>query len=173
MDLIDLILDRRSIRHFRKTRVENEKIEILLKSAMYAPSAGNKQPWYFIVADDRSKMSKIIEMHPNSWMLESASHAIIVCGDENLQHGTGYWVADCGAATENILLAASSIGLGACWIGIYPRVSRMKAIQEMFGIPSHVKVFSMIALGYPDEVRERPQRYNTGRIFYNNWENPF
>ena len=106
MNLLEIIMNRRSIRHFKSTIVETDKIEALLRSAMYAPSAVNCQPWHFIVIDDRSLMKRIMEIHPHSRMLESASHAILICGDEMLQHDAGYWIADCGAATENILLAA-------------------------------------------------------------------
>jgi nitroreductase len=171
MDFTEIIFDRRSIRHFKNLPVENQKVEKLLKAAMYAPSAGNKQPWFFIVTDDRIRMNRIIEMHPHAWMLKTAPLAILVCGDENLQHGSGYWLADCGAATENILLAACSIGLGSCWIGLFPRENRMKAITEIFDLPGSVKPFSLIAIGYPDEVKERPARFKPERIFYNRWNN--
>jgi len=173
MEFLELIMSRRSIRHFKKNPVEREKIELLLRSAMFAPTAANRQPWYFIVIDDRQLMSSIMKLHPNSWMLETASHAIAVCGDENLQHGPGYWTTDCGAATENILLAAKALDLGSCWIGVYPKEKRMESISGLLKLPGHIRVFSLIAIGYPDEVKERPDRYKPERIYSNTWSNPY
>ena len=173
MDFLEIILNRRSIRRYKPIRVENSKIKTLLRCAMYAPSAVNKQPWHFIVIDDRSVMKRIMEMHPSSKMLETASHAILVCGDEKLQHDVGYWIADCGAATENILLAEKSMDLGTCWIGIYPRELRMRACKEIFGLPPHIQAFCLIAVGYPDEKKDMPERFKPERIFHNFWNNPF
>jgi nitroreductase len=173
MEFIDVITNRRSIRRFKTKPVESQLIRILLNCAMYAPSAVNRQPWHFIVIDDRSIMEKIMEVHPNSKMLQTASHAIVVCGDEQLQHGPGYWIADCAAATQNILLAAFSLGLGSCWIGSYPRENRMTTFRELFRLPEHVQVFSIVAVGYPDEIKEKPERFRKERIFRNRWSNPY
>lgn len=171
MDFIEIIMNRRSIRRFKKVSVENEKILTLIRAAMYAPSAVNKQPWHFIIVDDRKIMKRIMEIHTNSGMLETASHVIVVCGDEKLQHGPGYWIADCGAATQNILLAATAMGLGSCWVGSYPRENRMTAFKELFGLPPHIHVFALVAVGYPDEKKERPERYRPERILNNRWGN--
>ena len=113
-----------------------------------------------------------MDIHPNSRMLSTASHAILVCGDEQLQHDDGFWIADCGAATQNILLAAHSLGIGSCWIGIYPRAQRMKALSELLGLPSHVKPFALVSLGYPDETKALPDRFRMDKIFYNYWKTP-
>ena len=169
----DVILTRRSIRKYKPLKIEREKILQILNAAMYAPSAVNKQPWHFIVVDDRDVMLKIMEIHRSSKMLETASHAILVCGDEHLQHDAGYWIADCGAATQNILLAARSLALGSCWIGMYPRESRMKAVGELFNLPEHVKPFALVSLGYPDEEKETPERFKPERIYFNSWKNPY
>jgi nitroreductase len=173
MNLLKIIMNRRSIRKFKNARVENEKINLLLKAAMYAPSAVNKQPWHFIVIDDRTTMNKIMEIHPSSRMLETASHVIVVCGDEELQHGPGYWIADCGAATQNILLAATTMGLGSCWVGSYPRENRMTAFKELFDLPAHINVFALVAIGYTDERKEMPARYKPERIHHNRWGNSY
>jgi nitroreductase len=173
MNLTDLILKRRSIRKYTSEKVEKEKIETLLRAAMHAPSAVNKQPWNFIVVEDRNIMKKVMDVHPNSRMLESASHAILVCGDEKKQHDTGYWLADCGAATQNILLAATSLYLGSCWIGVFPREARMKAISQIFNLPDHIQPFALISIGYPKEEKETTDRYDPNKIFLNSWSNPF
>jgi len=173
MNLTDLIKKRRSIRRFTAQKVEKVKIEALLQAAMYAPSAVNKQPWHFVVIDDRHLMQSVMEIHPNSKMLETANIGILVCGDLQQQHDTGYWIADCAAATENILLAATAMNLGSCWIGIYPREPRMKAMKEIFSLPVHVEAFALIAIGYPAEEKKMPERFHPEKIFYNQWGKHF
>ncbi|MFW5645560.1 MAG: nitroreductase family protein [Bacteroidota bacterium] len=173
MNFTDIILSRRSIRKYKNQAVEQEKINEILKAAQYAPSAVNKQPWYFILIDNKSLFEKIMEIHPNANMLSTADKAILVCGDENLQHGEGYWIADCGAATQNILLSAHSLGLGSCWIGVYPREQRMKAIAELFALPAEVKPFAIVSLGYPDEQKSFPERFDQRKVFKNRWNDNY
>jgi nitroreductase len=169
MELTDIILSRRSIRKYKSKKVEHFKIMQILKCAQYAPSAVNKQPWHFILIDDRKIFDRIMEIHPNSRMLSTASHAILVCGDEHLQHDDGYWIADCGAATQNILLAAHSLGIGSCWIGLYPRKQRMQAVSELMELPSHVQPFALVSLGYPEEAKSIPERFRVEKVFLNSW----
>jgi nitroreductase len=169
MNLLDIIKKRRSIRSFTVQIVESEKIEALLQAAMYAPSAVNKQPWHFIVIDDRKVLNKIMEIHPHSKMFETAKLGILVCGDLQLQHAQGYWIADCAAATENLLLAATAIGLGTCWVGIYPREERMNAMKELFQLPSHVEAFALVAIGYAAEEKKTPDRFHPEKVFLNQW----
>ncbi len=171
MNILEALKKRRSIRSFTEQKVEKEKIEILLQSAMYAPSAVNKQPWHFIVIDDRNIMEEIMKIHPNSKMFETATLGILVCGDLQMQHGNGYWMADCGAATQNILLAATASELGSCWVGVFPREDRMKAFKELFSLPAHVEAFALVALGYPAEEKKTPERYRPERVFLNTWGN--
>ncbi len=150
-----------------------EQIESVIRAAMYAPSAVNRQPWHFIVINDRDIMARIMEVHPYSKMLMTAGHAILVCGDEKLQYDSGYWIADCGAATENLLLAATSLGLGSCWIGVYPREHRMNALREIFALPPHIQPFALVSVGYPAEEKSTPERFDRGKIFLNRWANPY
>lgn len=171
MNFTDIILTRRSIRKYKDIPVEDEKVNEILKAAQYAPSAVNKQPWHFILIDDKNIFEKIMEIHPNAKMLSTAVKAILICGDEHLQHGEGYWIADCGAATQNILLTAHSLGVGSCWIGVYPREQRMKAIAKLFALPTHVKPFAIVSLGYPDEEISVPERYDKSKVFNNKWNN--
>jgi nitroreductase len=173
MNIPDIILKRRSIRSFTPQKVELEKTEVLLKAAMLAPSAKNKQPWNFIVIDDRSILDKIMEVHPYSKMFSTANLGILVCGDLVQQHDTGYWIADCAAATENLLLAATAIGLGSCWVGIYPREERMNAMKVLFALPHHVKAFALVALGYAAEEKKVPERYHPEKIHLNQWNAGF
>jgi len=169
MEVIEAILTRRSIRKYSREKITDNKIEIILKAAMYAPSAMNQQPWHFIVIDDREKLNRIMEVHPYSKMLKEAGLAILVCGDERLQLSKGYWVVDCGAATQNLLLAAHGIGLGAVWLGVHPREERKSGIRKIFHLPDHVQPFSLISIGYPAEEKLFPQRFKPERIHKNSW----
>jgi len=173
MEHLNLILDRRSIRRFTEQKIEKQTLTELLTAAMYAPSAVNKQPWHFVVIDRKELMESIMEIHPNAGMLSTASHAVVVCGDEQLQHDDGYWVVDCGAATENLLLAAHALGLGGCWVGLHPRETRKNHISRLLGLPAHVQPFALVALGYPLEKRPRPDRFHPEKVRHNKWEDPY
>jgi len=169
MDVMEAIYTRRSIRKFKNRKIDRETIREILKAAMYAPSARDCRPWHFIVVDDRSVLKAFMEVHPYSSMLKEASHGILVCGDLKLQNGPGYWVVDCGAAAQNLLLAAHGMGLGAVWLGIHPRQERQQAVHHLFRLPDHVQPFCMVALGYPDEKKEMPDRFMPERIHHNSW----
>ena len=169
MEINEAILTRRSIRKYTKEQISDTQVETLLKAGMYAPSAVNKQPWHFIVFRDKNKVDEIIKVHPNASMLKDASLGILVCFDENLQHDNGYGLLDCSAATQNILLAAHGMGLGACWIGIYPRKNRIEALKNVFNLPGHVVPLSVISAGYPAEKKSRPERFLKERIHNESW----
>lgn len=173
MEKLSYILDRRSIRRFTDQKIDNEKIKSILTAAMYAPSAVNMQPWHFVVIDESAMMEKIMEIHPHARMLQSASHAVVVCGDEQLQHDDGYWVVDCGAATQNLLLAAHTLGLGACWVGLHPREERKTAFSRLLKLPSHVLPFALVALGYSEESKRRPDRFHGEKVKYNGWNKAY
>ena len=169
MDVYDAILSRRSIRRYTGEKISESLIEKLLKAAMYAPSAVNRQPWHFFVFRSGETMTAITEVHRNAMMLQQADAAILVCWDENLQHDKGYGPIDCAAATQNILLAAHGLGLGAVWAGVYPRENRMVSVSAIFSLPSHIKPFSIVSLGYPAEKKISPDRFDTSRIHYEKW----
>lgn len=163
------ILERKSIRKYTNQPVPKEAITDLLKAAMAAPSAGNEQPWFFIVIDDKEIMRSITQVHPYSQMLPQAQYAIVVCGDPKLEKYKGFWVQDCSAACENILIAAQDMGLGSVWLGVHPIPERTKAIQYILGLPEDIIPLSILPIGYPAEKRETTSRYNEGRIKYNKW----
>ncbi len=165
------LLSRRSIRKYSDRTIADSDIETILKAAMYAPSAVNKQPWHFIVTSDRQLFEQVTEIHPNAKFLKGASHAILVCGDEKLQHDDGYYLADCGAATQNILLAAHMLGIGSCWIGVFPREKRMELFSKLFQLPPHVQPFALVSLGYPDEIKQDPERFSKEKIHFDRWGN--
>jgi nitroreductase len=141
----------------------------MLEAAMSAPSAGNEQPWHFVVIKERSLLEAIPKFHPYSHMLHGAPAAILVCGDERLEKHKGFWVQDCAAATENILLAAHALGLGAAWVGIYPSTERIAPFRDLFGIPEYAIPFSLVPLGYADEHQPPEKRYNPARVHHNRW----
>ncbi len=166
---MNVILERRSIRKYTDKKVEESKIKELLKAAMSAPSAGNQQPWHFIVINDRNILDEIPKYHPYSMMLKEASLAILVCGDEKREKHKGYWVQDCSAATQNILIAIQSMGLGGVWLGIYPREERVAGMRKLMGIPDDIIPFSLVSIGYPAEEKPAANRFDLERIHTNKW----
>ncbi|HAF28968.1 MAG TPA: nitroreductase family protein [Bacteroidales bacterium] len=163
------ILTRRSIRKYTKQEVASNQVDTLIKAGMYAPSASNQQPRHFIVINESDILNKIAEVHPYAKMLKQAQLAILVCGDINLELSKDYWVVDCSAATQNILLAAHELGLGAVWLGIHPREERKSEIRNIFKLPENIQPMSLISIGYPAEEKEMPERFKPERIHYNAW----
>jgi nitroreductase len=163
------ILTRRSIRKYKPQSVPDEIIAELLTAAMCAPSAGNEQPWEFVVINDRKLLNRIPEFHPYATMLKEAPVAILVCGDLKREKHKDYWVQDCSAATENILIAVSEKKLGAVWLGIYPREERVAGLRKLLGIPENIVPFSLIAIGYPAEAKEPADRFDPVRVHQNRW----
>ncbi len=170
MEAIEAILSRRSVRRYTDQPVSDEIIKELLRAAMSAPSAGNEQPWHFIVINEHKILIEIPKHQPYSNMLKDAPLAILVCGDEKLDHGDGYWVQDCSAATENLLIAINAKGLGGVWLGVYPIEKRVIAIRKLLNIPEHIIPFSLIALGYQIQKLPTVDRYKSERIHYNKWK---
>ena len=168
MEAIEAIMGRRSVRRYTDKKIPDETITKLLKAAMNAPSAHNKQPWHFIVVDEKETMLKIPEYHQYSKMLETASHAIIVLGDNEV-HTTDFWIHDTSAATENILIAAHTLGLGAVWLGVHPHEPLIKGTKKLFNIPDHVTPLCIISLGYPEETKPPRENYNPERVHKNKW----
>jgi len=169
MELYDGLITRRSIRAFKPDPIDREMVEEMIRAGMYAPSAVNCQPWHFILIDEHSLMDRIMQIHPYAGMLAEAQYVVLVCGDQNLEHAPGYWVVDCGAATQNILLAAHALGVGSVWLGLHPREKRKDEIRELFELPGPIQPFSLIALGYPNEQKPVPERFKKERIHYNRW----
>ncbi|MDY0234768.1 MAG: nitroreductase family protein [Gudongella sp.] len=166
---MDAILNRKSIRKYKDLKISEEIVEDLLRAGMQAPSAGNGQPWEFIVLRDKKIMKKITKIHPYSQMLLNTDVAIIVCGNEEKEVFKGMWVQDCSAATENILLAVEDKGLGAVWLGVYPAEERVDAIKELLNLPASIIPLSIIPVGYPAEQRKPADRFDKTRIHYDRW----
>ena len=166
--VINCIMTRTSVRSYQKDRsVENEKIEALLRAGMAAPSAVNKQPWHFVVVTEREVLDKLAAANPNAGMLRQAPLAIVPCGDmEKALEGDAraYWIQDVSAATENILLAAHGLGLGAVWTGTYPSAERVSAISEVLALPETVIPLCTIVIGYPEGEQTPKDKWNPENV---------
>lgn len=169
METLKAILTRRSIRKYSEKNIPEEYYEILLKAAMHAPSGRNRQPWHFIIINDRNVLKKLADVNPSWRMLEEAATAIVVCGDLQVEESESFILQDCSAATQNILLAAHELGLGTVWLGVHPREERLKPLMEILRVPEHIIPVSMVSIGKPDEDREQPDRYNLERIHQDKW----
>jgi nitroreductase len=169
MDTLEAIFTRRSVRSFTQEPISENDLEDLLRAGMQAPSARNEQPWHFIVVNDPEKLHAVPEFHAHAKMVLEAPMAILVCSDRKLESKRAAWLQDCSAAAENILLAAHAKGLGGVWIGIFPDSERVSGMQELLAMPNDVRPVALIAVGHPAEHPEPINRYDSGRIHWNQW----
>ena len=167
--VLDNILARTSIRSYQDRPVEQDKIEKLLRAGMAAPSAVDKRPWHFIVVTDKQVLEGLAQANPNAGMAARAPLAIVVCGDKTkaLTRVPDYWVQDVSAATENILLAAHGMGLGAVWTGTYPVTERVEKVAAVLNLPEHIIPFCTIVIGYPEKYQAPKDKWDEGNISYN------
>ncbi len=168
---MDAIFTRRSIRSFQAREVEPHKVEKLLKAAMQAPSAGNQQPWEFLVIQKRNTLKQLAGMSPYAGPIGRAALAIVVLGNTERMRFAENWQQDLGAATENILLEAVAQGLGGVWLGVHPASERVEAICTQFSLPQNCKPFAVVALGYPQEENANHfvDRYLPDRVHYESY----
>ena len=165
---------RRSVRVYRQQEVGDDLVRDLLEAAMAAPSAVAKDPWSFVVVRSREMLAKIAAGLPNGKMLPDAAVGIVVCGDLRRAHDRqlSYLLQDCSAAIENLLLAASALGLGACWLGVHPREERVKHIRGLLNIPDPVIPIATIAIGWPGESPPPRTRYREDAVHHETWHGP-
>lgn len=161
------ILARRSVRSYTAVPVSEEQITGMLQAAMAAPSASNLKPWHFVIVTDRSVLNTLAERHPYAKMLVQAPLCIAVCGD--LSVSEAFWVQDCSAATENILLAAIGMGLGTCWLGVHPRAARESEVRELLGLPQRIAPLCLIAVGHPAEEKPARTQFDAVRVHTERW----
>lgn len=169
---IENIMTRVSVRQFTGEKISAEQIDTLLRAAMAAPSAINKQPWAFIVVDDEAIIAKLGEALPYSRCSNRPAVAIIPCGDLSRAiegEMAAFWINDVSAATQNILLAAHAMGLGAVWTGLHPDMNRAKMVQEMLGLPEHIIPLCIVPVGVPAEQPDVKNKYLPENIHYNKW----
>jgi nitroreductase len=166
---MNAITKRRSIRTYTQDPIPEELITQLLEAAMSAPSAQNERPWHFIVITEKKTLAALPDVSLYAKMTANAPLAILVCGDLEREIAQGFWVQDCAAATENLLIAVEALHLGAVWLGIYPREARVDFLRDLLHIPQHIVPFALIPIGYPAETKETPSRYDASRVHYNTW----
>lgn len=166
MDTMEAIFTRRSIRKYKSDPIPEDVMEEVLRAAMIAPSAGNAQPWHFVVVTDRKILDEIPSYSQYAAMCRQAPAAVLVCADLSLEKFPGYWVLDCSAAIQNMLLAARALDIGTVWTGIYPMEDRVQAFREHFRLPANVMPHSLVVMGRPDAEFKRQDRYKPERIHY-------
>jgi nitroreductase len=159
------MLARRSIRKYSQEPVSEEQIRRLLEAAMAAPSANNLQPWHFMVVTERRLLDALANAHPYGKMLLEAPLCIVVCAEPENAH----WVQDCSAATENILLAATEMGLGSVWCGVAPSSQREHDVRDILGIPAHMTPLNLVPIGHPAEQKEPRTQFKAERVHRNAW----
>ena len=168
---LDFVFRRRSVRAYQARAVSDEALRDLLEAAMAAPSACGKDPWSFVVIRDSARLARLAEGLPNGKMLATAPLGIIVCGDLARAHDRqlSYLLQDCSAAIENLLLAASALGLGACWLGVHPREDRIRHLSAVLSLPADVLPVAAIALGWPVETPAPRTRYTEANVHRETW----
>ena len=172
-ELYQAILDRRSVRKYLDKPLSVETIQELIVAGMYAPSARNEQPWRFLVITDRDKLKTLHGDNPAWAMLDHAAAAIVIVADMSLlaSHFRDYFLEDCGACAQNILLAAHAMDLGAVWLGTHPIPKREAQACKVLGIPEDGSMvpFCIISLGHPAETPPRPKRWDPSRVKWDLW----
>ncbi len=166
------IFSRKSVRAYKNTPVPDETFTLLVKAGMAAPTAVDKRPWEFVIITDRPLLKQLAAALPYARMAEQSAGVIIVSGDIERQFGgpdSQFWIMDCSAATENILLAAESLGLGAVWTAVYPDNGRVAAIRKILGMPDRIIPLSLIPVGVPEGNPKPKDKYNAAQIHRNRW----
>ena len=165
---INNIMTRTSIRQYTDETVSKADIETMLRAGMAAPTAVNRQPWHFVAVTDKAKLAELAGRRGG--MIKQAGVAIVVCGnmDKAMQGpGQAFWVQDCSAATENILLAANAIGLGAVWTGCYPVDNRVAEVSKTLKLPETIVPLCVIAIGHPAEQPAPKDKWKPENVSYN------
>jgi len=169
MNTIEAIRTRRSARQYTDQAISPESIKQLLQAAMSAPSAGNGQPWQFVVVDDRETLDEIPSVSPFAAMCKQAKLAILVCGDTTMEKYPGFWVQDCSAAIMCLLLAAHDMGLGAVWTGAHPMPDRVAGLKRLFGLPENIIPLGLVVIGHSAKAIAPHDHYKEDRVHHNRW----
>ncbi|MBR2863224.1 MAG: nitroreductase family protein [Bacteroidaceae bacterium] len=171
--VLENIFARKSVRSYTSCPIFREQLDTLVKAAMAAPSGRDMRPWKFVVIDERAVLDSLSKKLPYAKMLTEATAAIVVCGDMSVVDAKGAsstnWMFDCSAATENLLLAAEAMGLGAVWTGVHPYEKRVSAVKEVLALPEHIIPLNVIPLGYPKGEPQPKDKYDAENVRYNGW----
>lgn len=164
---LETIFNRKSVRKYSERPVEKEKLEMLVRAGMAAPSSRDRRPWEFIIVTDRNLLDTMGDGLPLARMLKDTKQAIIVCGDTIKSNNA--WLLDCSAAAQNVLLAAESMGLGAVWTAVYPYPDRMKVVRDALKLPEHIIPLTAIPIGYPTGIEKPKDKFNMQQVHVNGW----
>lgn len=171
-DALTVIHARKSVRHYLPQEISSEQLTALMKAGMAAPTAADKRPWAFVAVTDPAQRQALAQAMPYGKMLAQAGGAIAVCGIPSKSlpgKQSEFWVQDCSAASENILLAAEAMGLGGVWIGVYPDAKRVEAVRKALSLPKTVVPLNIISLGYPTGEEQPKDKYDPAAIHWNRW----
>jgi len=169
---IDVIYKRTSIRNYSNKKISEEQLEIILRAGMAAPSGMNLQPWRFIVIKNRKTLDNLGRELPYAKMLSQADCAIVVCGDINTSENKDLqklWIQDCSAASENILLAITSLELAGLWTAVYPYKDRLAIVKKYCKLPENIVPLNVIPIGYPTEEYSSKDKWDPSKIHKEQW----
>ncbi|MEI6242610.1 MAG: nitroreductase family protein [Chlamydiota bacterium] len=169
MDILEALSSRKSIRKYTDQPISKEMIQDLLRAAMSAPSAYNQQSWQFVVIQEKEILQKMAQISPKASMCVKAPLGILVCGDLGAAEAPSFWMQDCSAATQNILIAAHAKGLGSVWTAVYPIEDVMGGVRTLLQLPASIIPFSFVVLGYPFEKTLKDAHFHKERIHENQW----
>ena len=164
--VLENIAERKSVRKYLNKSVEEDKIDAMVKAGMAAPSGMDRRPWEFVVVTDREALDSMAAKLPYAKMLTNAPLAIVVCGDTTR---SSYWYLDCSAATQNVLLAAEALGLGAVWTAAYPYEERIDVVRQNTGLPENIVPLCVIPIGYPDGPQKAKDKFDLQRVHRNKY----
>lgn len=167
---MNAIFKRKSVRKYTEEKLTTEQLDMLARAGMAAPSAANRQPWAFVLIDDKALIEELSMAMPYAHFGAKAPAAIVVCGDLNKSYPaelSDYWIQDCSAASQNILLQAEEMGLGATWTAVYPETDRIDATKKLLNLPEHLIPLNLIPVGYPAGDVKAKDNYKPENIFYN------
>ena len=170
-ETLNTICSRRSVRSFTGEAIPRETLMRILRAAMAAPSAVNMQPWAFVAVTKRETLDELCAKLPYAKMLDKAGAAIVVCGipDKDEVFSKDYWIMDCSAASENILLACHALGLGAVWTAVYVDMERVADVRTILNVPGNIVPLNVIPIGVPKEKGKVLDKFNEGNIHWEQW----
>lgn len=172
-EVIDNIFSRKSVRAYTDQKVTRTQLDTLARVGMAAPTGMGREPWMFVLIDDRAILDSLAAELPNAAYLSRSTAAIAVCGNTEkamMDVHENYWIQDCAAASENILLAAESMGLGAVWTGVWPRADRLESVNRILELPENIIPLNIIIIGYPAGENQPKDKFKPENIRWNNFQ---
>ncbi|MDR1413359.1 MAG: nitroreductase family protein [Puniceicoccales bacterium] len=166
---MDAILSRHSVRDFKEGEIERRTLEKLIHAGMSAPSAMHSSPWHFIAVTSRERLDGVADIHPYANMSLKASAGILICGEPGRETLREFFEQNCAAAVENILVAATDLGLGAVWVGVYPNKTNVEKFSKYFQLPENIVPFAWVPMGHVGSSAKPDNRFDSSRVHFNVW----